>query len=161
MCIRDSVYIHPLAGVLSAYGMGLADQTVMRQAALEQPLGGAHADVEARLTVLADDAVAELVEQGVAPERIVVHRRVHLRYEGTDSALVVAFTDEAGLQAAFEAAYRQRFAFLMSERRLIAEAVSVEAVGAGDAAEETRHPLVEAGPAPVAATVRMFGDGLP
>jgi 5-oxoprolinase (ATP-hydrolysing) len=112
----ERVYIHPLAGVLSAYGMGLADQTVMRQAALEQPLAGAHADVEARWTALADDAVAELVEQGVARERIVVHRRVHLRYEGTDSALVVAFADEAGLQAAFEAAYRQRFAFLMSER---------------------------------------------
>ena len=155
----ERVYIHPLAGVLSAYGMGLADQTVMRQAALEQPLGGAHADVEARLTALADDAVAELVEQGVARDRIVVHRRVHLRYEGTDSALVVAFADEAGLQAAFEAAYRQRFAFLMSERRLIVEAVSVEAVGAGEAAEETRHELVAAGPAPVAATVRMFGDG--
>ena len=56
----ERVYIHPLAGVLSAYGMGLADQTVMRQAALEQPLAGAHADVEARLTALADDAVAEL-----------------------------------------------------------------------------------------------------
>ena len=53
----ERVYIHPLAGVLSAYGMGLADQTVMRQAALEQPLAGAHADVEARLTALADDAV--------------------------------------------------------------------------------------------------------
>jgi 5-oxoprolinase (ATP-hydrolysing) len=57
----ERVYIHPLAGVLSAYGMGLADQTVMRQAALEQPLAGAHADVEARLAALADDAVAELV----------------------------------------------------------------------------------------------------
>ena len=82
-------------------------------------------------------------QQGVARERIVVHRRVHLRYEGTDSALVVPFADEAGLQAAFEAAYRQRFAFLMSERRLIVEAVSVEAVGAGEAAEEIRHELVE------------------
>jgi len=155
----ERVYIHPLAGVLSAYGMGLADQTVMRQAALEQPLAGAHADVAARLAALADDAVAELVAQGVGHERIVVHRRVHLRYEGTDSALVVAFADEAGLQAAFEAAYRQRFAFLMSERRLIVEAVSVEAVGAGEAADETSHDIFEPQPAPVAATVRMFADG--
>ncbi len=155
----ERVYIHPLAGVLSAYGMGLADQTVMRQAALEQPLAGAHDDVVVRLAALADDAVAELEAQGVAPERIVVHARVHLRYEGTDSALVVPFADEAGLQAAFESAYRQRFAFLMHERRLIVEAVSVEAVGAGDAAEEVRHELVDSGPAPVAATVRMFSDG--
>ncbi|HSC62553.1 MAG TPA: hydantoinase B/oxoprolinase family protein, partial [Caldimonas sp.] len=155
----ERVYIHPLAGVLSAYGMGLADQTVMRQAALEQRLRGAHAEVEARLAALARDAVDELVQQGVARERIVVHRRVHLRYEGTDSALVVAFADEAGLQAAFEAAYRQRFAFLMHERALIVEAVSVEAVGAGEAAQEARHEVVGAGPAPVAATVRMFSDG--
>jgi 5-oxoprolinase (ATP-hydrolysing) len=139
--------------------MGLADQTVMRQGALEQPLAGAQADVETRLAALAADAVAELEQQGVAPERIVVHRRVHLRYEGTDSALVVAFADEAGLQAAFEAAYRQRFAFLMRERRLVVEAVSVEAVGAGDAASETRHELAASGPAPAAATVRLFSDG--
>ncbi len=155
----ERVYIHPLAGVLSAYGMGLADQTVMRQAALEQPLAGAHGDVEARLATLASEAVAELAQQGVASARIAVHRRVHLRYEGTDSALVVPFADEAGLQAGFESAYRQRFAFLMHERRLIVEAVSVEAVGAGDAAEETRHQLVAAAAAPVAATVRMFSEG--
>jgi len=155
----ERVYIHPLAGVLSAYGMGLADQTVMRQAALEQPLAGAHGDVTARLAALADEASADLEQQGVAPERIVVHRRVHLRYEGTDSALLVPFADEAGLQAGFEAAYRQRFAFLMHERRLIVEAVSVEAVGAGDAAEEIRHEVGDSGAAPAVATVRMFSDG--
>jgi 5-oxoprolinase (ATP-hydrolysing) len=87
-----------------------------------------------------------------------VHRRVHLRYEGTDSALVVAFADEEGLREAFESAYRQRFAFLMQERRLIVEAVSVEAVGAGEVAVEARQALV-AGPAPVATMVRMFLDG--
>ena len=89
----ERVFIHPLAGVLSAYGMGLADQAVMRQAALEQPLAdaGAHASAAARLDALADDAAAELARQGVARERIDVHRRVHLRYEGTDSALVVPF----------------------------------------------------------------------
>jgi len=155
----ERVYIHPLAGVLSAYGMGLADQTVMRQAALEQPLAGAHGEVTARLAALADEARADLERQGVAPERIVVHRRVHLRYEGTDSALVVPFADEAALQTAFEEAYRQRFAFLMHERRLIVEAVSVEAVGAGDAAEETRHEITDSGPAPTVATVRMFSEG--
>ncbi len=155
----ERIFVHPLAGVLSAYGMGLADQAVMRQAAIERPLADSLVDIGARLDTLADGACAELAGQGVAPERIVVHRRVHLRYEGTDSALVVPFADHAGLQAGFEAAYRQRFAFLMDGRRLIAEAVSVEAVGAGDAPAETRHPLVSAEPATIATTVRMFGDG--
>jgi len=153
------IFIHPLAGVLSAYGMGLADRTAMLQAAIEQPLAAASAQVAATLDRLADEAAAELERQGVARSRIDVHRRVHLRYEGTDSALVVAFADEAGLQVGFEAAYRQRFAFLMEGRRLVVEAVSVEAVGAGDAPLETRHALAAAGPAPVAARVRLFSEG--
>jgi len=156
----ERVFVHPLAGVLSAYGMGLADQAVLRQEAIELPLGDAdaHAIAATRLAALAAAAAGELERQGVARERITVHRRAHLRYEGTDTALVVAFADPRGLQDAFEAAYRQRFSFLMPERRLIVEAVSVEAVGAGDAALEPPQPLV-AGAAPVAATVRMFLDG--
>ncbi len=160
------VFIHPLAGVLSAYGMGLADRTVMRQAALERPLDGAMAQIEALLARLAGEAAADLEQQGVEAGRIEVRRRVHLRYEGTDSALVVpadaagpqAGFDAAGLLAGFEAAYRQRFAFLMTGRRLVVEAVSVEAVGAGEAPAEARHPLVP-GAAAAAATVRMFSDG--
>ncbi|MEO6898006.1 MAG: hydantoinase B/oxoprolinase family protein, partial [Caldimonas sp.] len=135
------------------------DQAVMRQAAIERPLAEALADVEARLTALAHEARRELEGQGVAAERVVVHRRVHLRYEGTDSALVVPFADEAGLQAGFEAAYRQRFAFLMDGRRLLVEAVSVEAIGAGEAPAEVTHPVLPATPAPATATVRMYGDG--
>ncbi|HEX2541981.1 MAG TPA: hydantoinase B/oxoprolinase family protein [Caldimonas sp.] len=153
------VFIHPLAGVLSAYGMGLADQTVMRQGAIELPLADATAPLTARLDQLAAEATGELERQGVGRDRIAVHRRVHLRYEGTDSALVVPFAAaEAGLQAGFEAAYRQRFAFLMSERRLIVEAVSVEAVGAGDAPAEPSHALAAESPAPSRARVRLFSE---
>ncbi|MGE5118150.1 MAG: hydantoinase/oxoprolinase family protein, partial [Betaproteobacteria bacterium] len=78
----DRVFIHPLAGVLSAYGMGLADQSVMREAAIERPLDdGALAEVAARLDALAAQAVDELARQGVARERSAVRRRVHLCYE--------------------------------------------------------------------------------
>ncbi|MBV9890272.1 MAG: hydantoinase B/oxoprolinase family protein, partial [Rhizobacter sp.] len=156
----ERVFVHPLAGVLSAYGMGLADQAVLRQEAIELPLAqaGAHAAATARLDALAAVAAADLEQQGVAPGRVTVHRRAHLRYEGTDTALVVAFADARGLREGFEAAYRQRFSFLMPERRLIVEAVSVEAVGGGDAPLESAQPLVQ-GSAPVAATVRMFLDG--
>ena len=94
----ERVFIHPLAGVLSAYGMGLADQTVMRQAALEQPLAGAAPRSRRASMRSPPRRVAELERQGVAPARIAVHRRVHLRYEGTDSALVVPFAEEVGLQ---------------------------------------------------------------
>ena len=84
---------------------------------------------------------------------------MHVRYEGTDSSLVVPFGEPAEVRAAFEAAYRQRFAFLMSERRLIVEAVSVEAIAAGEPVAEARHALEAEGPAPVVDTVRLFSEG--
>ena len=127
------VYVHPLAGVLSAYGMGLADQIAMREASIEQPLGaGGLADARARLAVLGDAAAEELASQGVATARIARRERIHLRYQGTDTALVVDAADEPAMRAAFDAAYRQRFAFLMPDRPLVIEAVSVEAVAAGE-----------------------------
>ncbi|HKW84626.1 MAG TPA: hydantoinase B/oxoprolinase family protein, partial [Burkholderiaceae bacterium] len=153
------VFAHPLAGVLSAYGMGLADQSVMREAAVEQPLRESLGQVAQRLDELARDAEDELRRQGVAAGEVQVHRRIHVRYQGTDSALVVPFGDAPQIQAAFEAAYRQRFAFLMSERALVIEAVSVEAIAAGDAPAETRHTNLASGEPAVAATVPMFSGG--
>ena len=155
----NRVFAHPLGGVLSAYGMGLADQSVMREASIEQPLVSALDAVTARVDALAHEASNELTRQGVSSGHVHVHKRVHVRYEGTDSALVVPFGSVAEIQAAFEASYRQRFAFLMSERRLIVEAVSVEAIGEGDAPAEPRHDVSASGAAPSAATVRLFSGG--
>ncbi|KNZ32424.1 MAG: 5-oxoprolinase [Methylibium sp. NZG] len=153
------VFAHPMAGVLSAYGMGLADQSVMREAAIEQRLADALPAVAQRLDTLAAEAEAQLLHQGVSRGRLHTHRRVHVRYEGTDSALVVPFGTLAEIGSAFEAAYRQRFAFLMQERALVVEAVSVEAVGAGDTPVEGVQPMRSPQPAPVADTVRLFSGG--
>jgi 5-oxoprolinase (ATP-hydrolysing) len=153
------VFAHPLGGVLSAYGMGLADQGVMRQAAIEKPLVDAHELMQTRLDELSAAASDELMRQGVGSGALKVHQRVHVRYEGTDSALVVPHGSAAEIQAAFESAYRQRFAFLMAERRLIVEAVSVEVIAAGDAPNEPLHEVTTSGAAPAAATVRMFSGG--
>ncbi|MEO8526314.1 MAG: hydantoinase B/oxoprolinase family protein, partial [Caldimonas sp.] len=153
------VFVHPLAGVLSAYGMGLADQTAMRQAAIELPLVDAVDAMTARLGVLAAEGIAELERQGVQAGHVALRQRVHVRYEGTDSALVVPFGNAAEVQTSFETAYRQRFAFLMTGRRLIVEAVSVEAIGAGDAPSEAEHAIAAQGAAPVAARVRLFSEG--
>ncbi len=127
----ETVLVHPLAGVLSAYGMGLADQSVMREASVEEPLGGAQSELAQRVGALGREAVAELERQEVSGHAR-LHTRVHLRYEGTDSALIVAFGSEAEMRAAFENAHQRRFAFLMPDRGLVVEAVSVEAVAAGD-----------------------------
>ena len=155
----ERVFAHPLAGVLSAYGMGLADQSVMREAAVELRLAEALPAVAERLAALAAEAEAELRRQGASSGALHTHRRVHLRYEGTDSALIVPYGTAAQIEAAFEAAYRQRFAFLMKERALVVEAVSVEAVGAGDAPAESAQPLLPAAPMPAAETVRLVSGG--
>ncbi|WP_066271047.1 hydantoinase B/oxoprolinase family protein [Hydrogenophaga palleronii] len=154
------VFVHPLAGVLSAYGMGLADQNVIREQAIERPLSAASLPtVSAALDTLADAAQAELQRQQVNAGAATVHRRVHVRYEGSDAALVVPFGDLAAVEAGFEAAYRQRFAFLMQGKRLVVEAVSVEAVLAGDAPAEPRLPMHEARELPRRGTVRMYCEG--
>ncbi|WP_087721966.1 hydantoinase B/oxoprolinase family protein [Pandoraea sp. PE-S2T-3] len=128
------VFAHPLAGVLSAYGMGLADQTAMRERMIEAPLSvdGLQA-LEDALGALADEAANSLLAQGVPPSRIETVRRVHVRYAGTDSAIAVPFGDVEQMRAAFEAAYRQRYSFLMDGAALIVEVASVEAIGHSDA----------------------------
>lgn len=154
------VLVHPLAGVLSAYGMGLADQNVIREQAVELPLEpSALGAVAAKLDALAQAAQAELERQQLSAAAVRVQRRVHVRYEGSDSALVVPHGDLAAITAGFEAAYRQRFAFLMQGKRLIVEAVSVEAVVAGDAPEEPRHAVHPAREVPRRETVRMYSGG--
>jgi 5-oxoprolinase (ATP-hydrolysing) len=152
------VFVHPLAGVLSAYGMGLADQIAMREASVEQPLDEAGLQAAAcRAAELADAAAGELVAQGLAREALRLHHRVHVRYAGTDTALVVPLpvAAEAGeaiaaIGADFDAAYRQRFAFLMPDRARVIEAVSVEAVAAGERhAEAARGDAASHEPPPL------------
>jgi 5-oxoprolinase (ATP-hydrolysing) len=166
------ILAHPLAGVLSAYGMGLADQTAMREASVERLLdadGLASARTLARQ--LGEQACAELAAQGVAPAALRSVARAQLRYQGTDTALTCtlpldAAVDSAlaGMRAAFEAGYRQRFAFLMPDRALVIEAVSVEALAAGAelAARALAAPAQAHAPAPVE-RVRMYcpADDLP
>ncbi|MES3009731.1 MAG: hydantoinase B/oxoprolinase family protein [Pseudomonadota bacterium] len=156
----ERVLVHPLAGVLSAYGMGLADQNAIREQALELALSEQSVPVvAAQLDTLAETARAELQRQQVSAGGVQVRRRVHVRYEGSDSALVVPFGTLAEIVAGFEAAYRQRFSFLMQGKGLIVEAVSVEAVAAGDAPAEPKHTVHPPREVPRRETVRMHaGD---
>ena len=163
----SQVLVHPLAGVLSAYGMGLADQNVMREESIERRLDAAAMPLMTErlqaLGAVTRTALLAQIGQGLEADvqvtratRIELRQRVHLRYEGTDSALVVPWGDLAQLVASFEAAYRQRFAFLMQGKSLVVEAVSVEAVLPGDAPEETVHDLYPTREVPRRDTVRVY-----
>jgi len=125
------VLIHPLAGVLSAYGIGVADVTAMRETAVEAPLAARLLPELDRVAGrLEADALAELAQQGIGPGRARSARRAHLRYDGTDTALPVALGGVAEMVASFEQAYRQHFSFLMHGKTILVEAVSVELVAA-------------------------------
>ncbi|MCS7101804.1 MAG: hydantoinase B/oxoprolinase family protein, partial [Burkholderiaceae bacterium] len=156
-----SIFVHPLAGVLSAYGMGLADQAVLREATVESPLLPQTMPlVEARLAALVEAASAELVAQGVPRERIRLQRRVYLKYEGTDTALPVPFDALPAMVAQFEAAYTARFSFLMRERRLVVETVAVEALGGGEAMDPGGAAVAAGGEALApAAFVQAYFEG--
>ena len=136
------VMIHPFAGVLSAYGMGLADVRALRDRAVETRLDARGVEVlDEALDTLAGEARAELSGQGIASGRITVHRRAHLRYEGTDTPDLVEAGPAPEMKARFEDAHRRRYGFVMPEKALVIEAASVEAVGA---MEETSNPFAAA-----------------
>jgi 5-oxoprolinase (ATP-hydrolysing) len=154
------VFVHPLAGVLSAYGMGLADQNVIREQAIELPLARESLpQVADQLDALGATAQADLERQQANAGTVTLHHRVHVRYEGSDSALVVPYGDLPAIIAGFEAAYRQRFSFLMKGKGMIVEAISVEAIVAGDAPAEPRHEVHAVRAVPRRETVRMYSGG--
>ncbi|MEM1253902.1 MAG: hydantoinase B/oxoprolinase family protein [Cyanobacteria bacterium P01_H01_bin.21] len=124
------IFIHPMAGVLSAYGMGLADLRALRQTAIEQPLEADLLPVlKQKLAEITAPAVAEVNRQTVSDERIETLPKVHIRYEGTDSSLILAFGTLSAMVAQFEQDYHQRYGFTMPDKPLVVEAVSVEVVG--------------------------------
>ena len=127
----ERVFLHPFAGVLSAYGIGLADVRVMRERAVEAVLHDDLVDdLASQLDALAAEALADMAGQGVSDDKVMLTKTVHLRYEGTDSALIVTFADRAGMIAGFEAAHLQRYGFMVPDKAHIVENISVEAVGA-------------------------------
>jgi 5-oxoprolinase (ATP-hydrolysing) len=164
------VFIHPLAGVLSAYGMGLADVRALKAAAVEARLSEDGLVVCAPLFErLARDARTELETQGIAGERITLHRMLHLKYEGTDTTLEIPLASSAAdaaertlssLVAEFERRYRTHYGFLMPDKPLTIEAIAVEAIGASEAADDVATVFADrSGPLRPAKTSRVFTAG--
>ena len=127
------VMIHPMASLMSAYGMGLADQTLLKEKTLELPLNAS--------TVAIANAMAKELELQVRTEManylgahssVEVRFRLKVKYSGSDTALELAIGDEHQIKKNFESLYLKRFAFLMTSKTLVIESVSVEGVVRGD-----------------------------
>jgi 5-oxoprolinase (ATP-hydrolysing) len=155
------VLLHPFAGVLSAYGMRLADVRALKQQAIEAPLGGEALAAAAKvLDALEGSARGDLAAQGIGSERIAVKRTLHLKYEGTDTTLVTNLDDRLRVIAAFEAKYRQQYGFLMPGKPLVIEAVAVEAIGTTYAAADSVPTFApRAGALTRIRTNRIYTDG--
>jgi len=156
-----SVLLHPLSGVLSAYGMGLASLRSTRTQAVLARLDDAGlaalAEIRAPLEAEVRD---ELVRQGIPHGDIKVIAQAHLRYEGTDSALPIPAGSLHGMRARFEMAHQQRFGFTSPEKDIEIEAVDVEGVGGGALVDEHEVALAaETSPPEPHTTADVFTHG--
>ncbi|SEO71247.1 5-oxoprolinase (ATP-hydrolysing) [Salinihabitans flavidus] len=120
------VFLHPHAGVLSAYGMGLAEIRAMREVQLDTSLSDDDA-ARAALAKIEGEAREEVRAQGVEDCRI--EAKAHLRYDGSHQALEVPFGAVEAMRDEFEETHRQRFGFASPERAILFEMLSVEAIG--------------------------------
>jgi 5-oxoprolinase (ATP-hydrolysing) len=158
----EAVLIHPFSGLLSAYGIGLARVFAARQQALLAPLADESGPVIADLIgALREAVVAELAAQGIAKAAVAAKPVLHIRYDGTDTALPVDFGHGSIAQAKmdFETAHRAQFGFVYDDKAMVVETVGVEATDTGEAVrEEPQHPGARQAAAP-AETRAVFIDG--
>lgn len=130
-----TVLVPPMAGVLSALGIGLADTTAMREQSVEARL---EPSAMPRVLKTADDleeaARAELLAEDVPEDRIRVTRRAQLRYDGTDTTLTVELTEPDSMIRVFEENHRTTYSFTL-DRPVVVEALSVEATGLTEQAD--------------------------
>jgi 5-oxoprolinase (ATP-hydrolysing) len=153
------VMIHPFAGVLSAYGMGLADLRTMREATVERLLADAVDDLATRAAILAGEAEAALRAQDVPLLRVETIASLLVKYAGTDTPLRVPLGDVETVREAFEVLHQRRFGFVSPSTALVVEALAVEAIGHTDAGDPPDLGFgAETRPEPLAILpVRMAG----
>ncbi|SFP97613.1 hydantoinase B/oxoprolinase family protein [Tranquillimonas alkanivorans] len=155
------VLIHPLSGLLSAYGIGLARVTEARQQGLEIALDqGALGQIDAALARLSDEVAVALAAQGVARDGYEETQRLHLRYAGTDTALPILWDgDAAAAREAFETAHLSEFGFSDPDAALVIEAVEIEGQAAAASADPEPVEEPEAGEADAETTVPVYSGG--
>ena len=145
----STVYLHPMAGVLSAYGIGIADQRWLGEEAVEKELSVAAAEIRQRVKNLSSASP-------LAGDCTV---RVYLRYEGSDTPLLVDWINEADARASFEIQHKQLFGFIYPEKSVLLDALQVEVTVAGAILPEADLPKVSASDTEARSTTRLYAQG--
>ncbi len=155
----ESIYVHPHAGVLSAFGMGLADVGAMREHQFARPLEEA-GEAKSILEALQAETEAEVVGQGIAPGAIKHIRTAHIRTDGSHQTLAVPFGSVAEMRTAFEHIHTARFGFVPHYEALIIDVLSAEAIGSTGEATQFAARAGAGGKEVEAHNVQMFvGSG--
>jgi 5-oxoprolinase (ATP-hydrolysing) len=153
------IFLHPFAGVLSAYGMGLADIRAIRHHTVEAIFEEALMPrLGADIAKLETSAKAEIAAQGIPDDAITVIPQVHLKYAGTDAPLIASFGETADIISSFETAHRQRYGFVVPDKPVIVDSVSVEAVGHSERVDDPILP-VSTRDAAALAKVPFYAEG--
>ncbi|MCX7306041.1 MAG: hydantoinase B/oxoprolinase family protein [Hyphomicrobiales bacterium] len=148
----QSVLIHPFSGLLSAYGIGMSGVFASRQQGFIRPLVVENTDeIAAAVDTLYIPVLAELTAQGVPQDDVSWRPVLHIRYDGTDTALPVNYAglSVAQARAAFEADHKAQFGFTYPDRALIIETVEIQGHdGRVSGRDETDRPLDASTPSP-------------
>lgn len=155
-----TIVIHPYAGVLSAYGMGLADRRVLKEQSLEIALTAeSMTRLASGIESLGAVALNELKQQGVSDiHRFELVKQVHLRYEGTDSSLIVNFGTLAEMQAQFEQQYQQRFGLIQPNKGLVVATMTAEVMGKTAALDPVTAAPPQTTSPPQMANISLFSE---
>lgn len=138
----QKIFVPPFSGVLSAYGMGLADLRVIKEQTHSQPLNETQFDtVLTSLSALSKKARDKLVAQGIPESDIQVIEHLHIHYEGSDSSIPIIASDLSTIIEEFETEHLRLYGFLQHGKQLVIEILTSEAVGGG-ASPEHAAPLI-------------------
>lgn len=154
-----TVVIHPFSGILSAYGMGLADIKAGRQCSVEKILSDEMIiELEKTINEFEDKARQELSGQGVDSKQTVVIKTAHIKYKDSDSTIEVELDDYHGMKAAFEKIHKEQFGFTIPDTELVMELFELEASGGGAGNLEIALPTVTSSAKP-AHTTTFYSKG--
>ncbi len=137
------VMLHPFAGVLSAYGMGLADFRLIKDQALEQAFDQCgDAQLQMLFQQLQKQGEREMRQQTNTPHNLTFIATVHLRYLGTDTAIAVTFADKYRMKQAYERAYQQQFGFIYKDKALVIETLNLEVIAINASVSQSVSPAI-------------------
>lgn len=156
----DKIFLHPLSGVLSAYGMGLADISTERQKVVEKELDNSIiSQLNLDISSLINENLIDLSEQGLSEDSINHKPWVLLRYKGTDTTIQISVDNADKMRKFFETEHLRQYGFVAEDKAIILETLGVTSFGGGEAAPEKASTQAIDVPAKSIDTQQLYSDG--